>query len=260
MILGKCRKLAAVIAKAARRNTSAARRHSLAGPGELWKMKRRFQFRFLKERGLHPNHKLMDIGCGTLRGGIPLIEYLEPGHYCGIDASEERLQEAQKELQAHDLTHKRPRLMHIEDLDAAQFPDHYEFVWAYSVLPHMTDTIAETCMSMVSRCMAEDGAFYCNVDPNAQAENWQEYPVCARPASFYQELAERYGMTVEVLGTMASLGDRPGTETGQRQLMLRIRRAAHPVNDNQPHTPRPESRIDAAEAETGPDRSTPRGS
>ena len=44
---------------------------------------RRFQIAFLKERGLVPSSQLLEIGCGPLTGGIPIIEYLEPGNYVG---------------------------------------------------------------------------------------------------------------------------------------------------------------------------------
>ena len=61
------------------------RRHSLVGPEHLWKMKRDFQIRFLKDMNLQPEHYLIEIGCGTLRGGIPIINYLQKGHYFGAD-------------------------------------------------------------------------------------------------------------------------------------------------------------------------------
>ena len=67
------------------------RRHSLVGPPDLWEMKREFQIRFLRQAGLSPEHYLLDIGCGTLRGGIPLIDYLETGHYFGLESRQQGL-------------------------------------------------------------------------------------------------------------------------------------------------------------------------
>ena len=54
-----------------------ARRHGLVGRPELWQQKRDFQIAFLREHGLLPAHVLVDLGCGTLRGGIPIIAYLD---------------------------------------------------------------------------------------------------------------------------------------------------------------------------------------
>lgn len=80
--------------------TSAAeRRNSLVGPGHLWKMKRDFQIRFLKSVGMTPEHYVLDFGCGVLRGGLPIIEYLNEGHYYGIESRKAALDEGMKALQ-----------------------------------------------------------------------------------------------------------------------------------------------------------------
>ena len=70
--------------------TKKKRRHGMVGPPYLWKMKREFQIKFLTDMDLKPDHYLLDLGCGTLRGGIPIIEYLEIGHYFGFTEEELR--------------------------------------------------------------------------------------------------------------------------------------------------------------------------
>ncbi len=37
--------------------------------GGMWEEIGRLQFEFLRARGLKPSHRLLDIGCGSLRGG-----------------------------------------------------------------------------------------------------------------------------------------------------------------------------------------------
>ncbi len=37
--------------------------------GGMWEEIGRLQFVFLVEKGLQPHHEMLDIGCGTLRGG-----------------------------------------------------------------------------------------------------------------------------------------------------------------------------------------------
>lgn len=86
--------------------TSSEKRHSLVGPPHLWKMKRDFQIQFLKHVGLQPEHYLLDIGCGTLRGGIPIIEYLEEQHYHGVEVRDSVLEAGRRELQEADLKAK----------------------------------------------------------------------------------------------------------------------------------------------------------
>lgn len=65
--------------------TKQERRHALVGAANVWQQAREFQFQFLLDQGLQKTDKLMDIGCGTLRGGIPMIEYLNIGNYYGMD-------------------------------------------------------------------------------------------------------------------------------------------------------------------------------
>ena len=50
-----------------------------------WEEHRCFQIAFLREQGLKPSHKILEIGCGPLTGGIPIIRYLEPNNYFGLD-------------------------------------------------------------------------------------------------------------------------------------------------------------------------------
>jgi len=78
--------------------TKQERRHALVGPANLWKMKRDFQIQFLSNVGLKPEHYLFEIGCGTLRGGVPLIQYLESCHYFGFGVREKAIDEGRKEL------------------------------------------------------------------------------------------------------------------------------------------------------------------
>jgi hypothetical protein len=43
------------------------------------------QFNFLVEQGLQPSHTVIDVSCGSLRGGVRFIDYLEPFKYFGTD-------------------------------------------------------------------------------------------------------------------------------------------------------------------------------
>ena len=71
---------------------------------------REYQFDFLVRRqGLLRSDTLLDLGCGVLRGGMPLINYLEPGRYWGLDVSPARLAEGWRELSERSLEHKRPQ-------------------------------------------------------------------------------------------------------------------------------------------------------
>lgn len=53
--------------------------------GGLWEEIGQLQLDFLRSRGLRSNHRIVDIGCGSLRAGVKLVAYLDPGNYYGTD-------------------------------------------------------------------------------------------------------------------------------------------------------------------------------
>lgn len=55
--------------------------------GGVWDTHGQHQLEYLKSRGLEPHHRLLDIGCGCFRAGHFFVDYLEPGHYYGVDAN-----------------------------------------------------------------------------------------------------------------------------------------------------------------------------
>src|SRR5690606_22363517 len=78
--------------------------------GGMWDVIGPLQRDFLAAQGLRPDHNLLDVGCGALRGGVPLAGYLDANRYYGIDISQ-RLLDAGYEKEAHggDLAAKLPR-------------------------------------------------------------------------------------------------------------------------------------------------------
>lgn len=186
------------------------RRHSMVGVTRYWRQKRDFQIRFLRMNGggLRPEHYFLDIGCGTLRGGIPLINYLQTGHYCGIEVRKHILEEARKELQQHNLEKKNPTLLHTEDISRLRLNRKYDRIWAFSVLIHMDDNTLKGTLDFVRRHLTDDGVFYANVNTTEiPAGTWNGFPMVWRPLEFYRGKCEESGLILHNLGGMKNLGD-----------------------------------------------------
>ena len=197
------------------------KRHQLVGPPKLWKMKQDFQINFVKEKGLKATDHFMDIGCGTLRGGIPIIRFLDEGHYYGIDVRENVIREGLKELDEEGLTDKSPNVECFESFDKLVYPVKFDMVWAFSVLIHLEDSICKACLAFVKRHLNEEGTFYANVNIGERPEgHWQGYPVMYKSLTFYEELAEKYQLRLENLGTLGELGHISGSKPGDSQIML----------------------------------------
>ncbi len=69
--------------------------------GGMWDEIGDFQIGFLKARGLSPGHRLVDIGCGSLRGGVRFVSYLDRGGYYGLDINASLIEAGHLELVVH---------------------------------------------------------------------------------------------------------------------------------------------------------------
>ena len=182
------------------------KRHAHVGAPELYKKSRDFQIKFLKVMRLMPEDYLLDIGCGTLVGGIPIISYLEKCHYYGIEKRPDVLEEARKELLESKLTHKMPVLL-SEDISSVNIERKFNYVWAHAVLIHLKNEILEDCFAFVSNHLSEQGKFYATVNiGNRNDDNWQGFPVVWRTLDFYKDVASSYGLTVQDIGSRQEFG------------------------------------------------------
>uniref|UniRef100_UPI00404B10BC class I SAM-dependent methyltransferase n=1 Tax=Gelidibacter sp. TaxID=2018083 RepID=UPI00404B10BC len=198
------------------------KRHSLVGQPHLWKMKQQFQIEFLMKMGLKKEDSFLDIGCGTLRGGIPIIRYLNKEKYYGIDVRSQVIEEAKNELIQEKLSSKKPTLVSFSNFSELHFNFKFDKVFAFSVLIHLSDDILENCLRFVSQNLSDSGVFYANVNVIENQEgNWQGFPVVFRSLDFYKEIAKKYSLDVEVISSLRDLGH-VTKKIGDEQLMLKF--------------------------------------
>jgi SAM-dependent methyltransferase len=202
--------------------TAKEQRHKLVGRAHLWKMKQQFQIDFLKSQGLKSTDTFLDVGCGTLRGGIPIIRFLDDNKYVGIDVRSEVIDEANKELKQEDLVFKNPELIHFDDFENLNIDREFDVVFAFAVLIHLSDDIAKKCFNFIGNHISENGVFYANVNIIQKEDmNWQGFPVVFRSVEFYENLAKNANLKLEVLDQLKNLGHITN-KLGDEQFMLKF--------------------------------------
>jgi len=132
--------------------------------GGLWEEIGALQLKFLQGRGLRPDHWLLDVGCGSLRGGVKFVEYLDSEHYFGIDISPSLLEAgyAQEIASRRELADKLPRasLKCVDNFDASSFGKQFDYALAQSVFSHLTFNSIRLCLENLHPALRPGGKFY----------------------------------------------------------------------------------------------------
>jgi SAM-dependent methyltransferase len=121
------------------------------------------QRRFLIDHGLQPQHTLLDIGCGSLRGGVHFIRYLEAGNYIGVDINQSLLDTGFAiELKAAGLQDKlrRENLVCLLEFEFDRLDRHFDFVLAHSLFTHVTFNRIRQCLERLLPVIKIGGHFF----------------------------------------------------------------------------------------------------
>ena len=128
--------------------------------GGMWDEVGALQFNFLMAAGLAPGHRLLDMGCGALRGGVHFVRYLHAGHYCGMDINASLLEAGRRELEAAGLTDKAPHLLADDTFAAHRFGQCFDAAVAVSLFTHLPLNHIIRCLVEVGRVLAPGARFH----------------------------------------------------------------------------------------------------
>ena len=128
--------------------------------GGLWHEIGALQFEFLRQHGLRPGHKLVDIGCGALRCGVPIVRYLDDGNYYGLDINASLIEAGKHELRNEGLASKKTQLLVNDKFEIGRFGTAFDFAIAQSLLTHLDMNLILRCFIEVQRILKSDGKFF----------------------------------------------------------------------------------------------------
>lgn len=130
--------------------------------GGLWEQMGALQREFLIGRGLEREHRLLDVGCGSLRAGAPLAAWLAPGRYYGIDISAALIEAGyQNEIEAAGMGDRLPRAnLFVTDDFQVPFEVMFDRALATSLFTHLTLDYLTRCLERLTPVMRPGGQFY----------------------------------------------------------------------------------------------------
>ena len=172
-----------------------------------WDEHRRFQIEMLKVQGLEAFHDFLEIGCGPLTAGIPLIDYLESDRYTGVDVRSSVLDMSWREVGKAGLSSKNPRLICSSSFASNELGDRrFDYVYSFSVLYHLSDAILDSYFLAVSKRLKPSGVCLANVNTHIPSDKWLEFPFLMRSVETYAALAASHGLETISLGTLQQNG------------------------------------------------------
>lgn len=128
--------------------------------GGLWDELGTLQLDFLVDAGLKPGDTLLDIGCGCLRGGIHYLDYLDPGHYFGLDINASLIEAGTLEVERAGLSHKRPHLVVDDSFAFDRFGVRFDYMVSVSLFTHLPFDIIGQCLNKARESLLPHGAYY----------------------------------------------------------------------------------------------------
>ena len=173
----------------------------LVGPPHRYDLLAAMQFNLLTTLGLREDHYLLDVGCGSLRGGRLFIPYLLPGRYYGIEPDRALLEEGlERELGRDILTVKEPTFEHRDDFKLSVFGQEFDFILAQSIFSHATAAQVHTCLREAAQVLRPDGtmaATFYQGEENYDGDTWVYPGRVFYRLDFMQQAAEEVGLRVE---------------------------------------------------------------
>lgn len=181
--------------------------------GGMWEEIGELQFQFLKKYGLKPHHKLADIGCGCLRGGLWQIRYLDSNNYYGLDINASLIKAGQIEVKNENLIEKKINLLVNDKFEISKFNMSFDYMISVSLFTHLPMNMIIRCLKEARTSLKPEGKYYstffmsdksANIEQIVQKPGGKKTNYDSDPYHYSKEeieiMAKLAGLKVQVIG------------------------------------------------------------
>jgi len=153
------------------------------GPPKNYDLVSAMQFNLLTAFGLRDHHKLLDIGCGSLRAGKLIIPFLRKGNYYGMEPNNWLIEDGIKyELGKEIISVKSPSFNNSAEFEFQLFNQKFDYLLAQSIFSHASPDQISKCLKEIKSVMKKGGLFLATFylgKNNYTGTEWV-YPGCVK--------------------------------------------------------------------------------
>lgn len=176
---------------------------AFVGPPEKYDLVAANQFNLLTYLGLREHHHLLDIGCGSLRGGRLFIPYLLASRYYAIEPEKWLLEEGiAKNLGNEIIKIKNPHFSNDKNFTLSIFGRTFDFIIAQSIFSHASQNQIRQCLTEAKRVMTTTSIFaatFVKGDVNNTSDEWLYPHCCTYTSEFIFSLITEIGLFAKPL-------------------------------------------------------------
>jgi hypothetical protein len=174
---------------------------------------------FLKRYGLQPNDVAVDYGCGSLRLGRAVIDYLEPGKFWGVDITSEFYELGLAAMEPELLRQKAPKLGVINPETLAKVrADKPRFIGSWHVCSKVPEARLDSYIGSIVSLMTAGSTAVIHFPETAERRQLSGL-AWASPRALMEKVVRRHAPSARI-----SFDPLTDTETeGVRQTLLVIR-------------------------------------
>lgn len=118
----------------------------------------RAQLDLLLLEGLEENDYVLEIGFGALMSAIPMMSFLEIGHYAGLDPNT-WLMEASLQIPDNQAVvfERQPVFLFRDDFDGTHFGRTFDYIYAHSIMSHAAEWQLPLFLENCAKVLNEGG-------------------------------------------------------------------------------------------------------